>query len=80
MYDFWGAPDEFVETDPMWGVFQFKTGFGGEVIRSSGAWDYSGAPLLYAAYHALLPRMLDVTRIFSRRRTKEIANSSGGPA
>ncbi len=79
-YDFWGAPDSFTEDDPLWGVFQFKTGFGGEVIQSAGAWDYSGSPLLYGAYHILLPRMLEVTRMFSRRRTKELANSAGGPA
>ncbi|MGD0173800.1 MAG: peptidoglycan bridge formation glycyltransferase FemA/FemB family protein [Anaerolineales bacterium] len=77
-YDFWGAPDAFVESDPMWGVFQFKTGFGGEVLRYAGAWDYPAAPLLYGAYHLLLPRMLDVTRIFSRRRTRLMANSTRG--
>ena len=26
-YDFWGAPDEFVESDRMWGVWRFKEGF-----------------------------------------------------
>jgi len=77
-YDFWGAPDAFVETDPMWGVFQFKIGFGGEVIRTAGAWDFPAVPLLYATYHLLLPRMLDVTRIFSRRRTRLMANSTRG--
>jgi lipid II:glycine glycyltransferase (peptidoglycan interpeptide bridge formation enzyme) len=79
-YDFWGAPDAFVESDPLWGVFQFKTGFGAEVIRTAGAWDYSGVPLLYGAYHLLLPRMLEVTRILSRRRTRRLANPAGGPA
>ncbi len=39
IYDMWGAPDEFVESDPMWGVWRFKAGFGGRVVRHIGAWD-----------------------------------------
>ena len=35
-YDFWGAPDEFVETDPLWGVWRFKEGFGGQLVRHIG--------------------------------------------
>ena len=37
-YDFWGAPDEFREDAPMWGVYRFKDGFGGTVVRHIGAW------------------------------------------
>jgi peptidoglycan pentaglycine glycine transferase (the first glycine) len=77
-YDLWGAPDEFSVNDPLWGVFQFKLGFGGEVVRYAGAWDYPPAPLLYGAYHRILPRILDATRFFSRRRTRRIADSSRG--
>jgi lipid II:glycine glycyltransferase (peptidoglycan interpeptide bridge formation enzyme) len=77
-YDFWGAPDDFIESDPMWGVFQFKLGFGGEVVRSAGAWDFPGSPLRYGVYHRLLPRLLDLTRFFSRRRTRIQANSTKG--
>jgi lipid II:glycine glycyltransferase (peptidoglycan interpeptide bridge formation enzyme) len=62
----------------MWGVFQFKLGFGGEVVRYAGAWDFPASPLLYRAYHLILPRMLDVTRLFSRRRTRTLANSTRG--
>ena len=32
-YDFWGAPDEFVESDPLWGVWKFKEG----LRRAGGA-------------------------------------------
>ncbi|MBN2084635.1 MAG: peptidoglycan bridge formation glycyltransferase FemA/FemB family protein [Anaerolineales bacterium] len=75
-YDLWGAPDVFAESDPMWGVFQFKTGFGGQVIRFSGAWDFAPSTLRYSAYHRILPRILDFTRILARRRTRKLA---GGP-
>jgi peptidoglycan pentaglycine glycine transferase (the first glycine) len=61
-YDFWGAPDAFVETDRMWGVYQFKRGFGGQVTRHIGAWDYAPFPPLYWAYETLMPRILNRLR------------------
>ena len=61
-YDFWGAPDEFSPSDPMWGVFRFKRGFGAQVVRTLGAWDYPARPGLYAAYGRALPRALAVAR------------------
>jgi lipid II:glycine glycyltransferase (peptidoglycan interpeptide bridge formation enzyme) len=56
-YDMWGAPDEFNEHDGMWGVYQFKRGFRGTVVRHIGAWDYVPSPLLYRAYTQLIPRV-----------------------
>lgn len=57
-YDFWGAPDVFDESDPMWGVYEFKRGFRGTVTRHIGAWDYAPYPALYRAYTQLWPRVL----------------------
>jgi peptidoglycan pentaglycine glycine transferase (the first glycine) len=74
-YDFWGAPDHFNPTDRMWGVFQFKQGFGGEVVRYLGAWDYAPSPVWYHAYHSLLPKVMNVLRLFARRRTQTTAES-----
>jgi len=62
VYDFWGAPDEFEETDRMWGVWRFKAGFNGEVVRFIGAWDYTPRPLLYRLYTQAIPRYLDLLR------------------
>ncbi len=51
VYDLWGIPDEVgahpeewggrtpERTDGMWGVFRFKQGFGGRIVRWVGAWD-----------------------------------------
>ncbi|QPC81911.1 peptidoglycan bridge formation glycyltransferase FemA/FemB family protein [Phototrophicus methaneseepsis] len=50
-YDMWGAPDEFDESDGMWGVYEFKRGFRGTVVRHIGAWDYSPFRPLYALYN-----------------------------
>jgi len=61
-YDMWGAPDIFNEDDSMWGVYEFKRGFRGTVIRHIGAWDYAPFPPLYAAYTQLWPRVLQILR------------------
>lgn len=68
-YDFWGAPDEFVETDPLWGVWRFKEGFGGQVVRHIGAWDYAPSALLYRLYTTILPRVIQLMRRRGRRET-----------
>ncbi len=68
IYDFWGAPDEFVETDPLWGVWRFKDGFHGDVVWHIGAWDYPARPFWYYTYTKLLPRYLDFLR--SRQKPK----------
>jgi lipid II:glycine glycyltransferase (peptidoglycan interpeptide bridge formation enzyme) len=58
-YDLWGIPDEDHETledqftqrsDGLWGVYRFKRGFGGELIRTIGTWDRVYAPLRYQLY------------------------------
>jgi lipid II:glycine glycyltransferase (peptidoglycan interpeptide bridge formation enzyme) len=67
-YDFWGAPDHFEESDPMWGVYRWKEGFGGVVTRWIGAWDYVPYPPLYALYEQLMPRVLDTLKRLRRAR------------
>ena len=65
-YDWWGAPDVLDESDPMWGVYRFKQGFGGEFVPHIGAWDYPTNRPLYWAYTAAMPKVLD----FMRRRRR----------
>jgi len=71
VYDLWGAPDEFIETDSMWGVFRFKEGLGGDVIRTLGAWDYPASSLWYKAYTKIIPHVLDVMRARGKSRTQQ---------
>jgi len=61
-YDWWGAPDELDESDPMWGVYRFKEGFGGRFTRWIGAWDYAPNRALYRAYAQAMPKVLDIMR------------------
>ncbi len=62
-YDMWGIPDADEPTleaqfesrsDGLWGVYGFKRGWGGAVVRSLGAWDKVYNPVIYAAYQLAL--------------------------
>ena len=68
VYDFWGAPDEFVESDSLWGVWRFKSGFEGEVVRHIGAWDYPARPFWYWLFNVALPRYRRLLRSRNRDR------------
>lgn len=71
VYDMWGAPDEFSEKDHLWGVYRFKEGFGGEIVRHIGAWDLPVRWLYYHTYTQFLPRLLDWMRSRGKARTEE---------
>lgn len=72
VYDFWGAPDDFYnETDPLAGVFRFKEGFGGTVVRRIGAWDYAANHLLYQAYTRAMPAVLAAMKLGGQRRLRQ---------
>lgn len=58
-YDLWGVPDEDSDVleegfenrhDGLWGVYRFKRGFGGQVVRAANAMDKIYHPLLYRLY------------------------------
>lgn len=68
VYDLWGIPDadeevlerSFTErSDGLWGVYRFKRGFGGRVVRYIGLWE--------RALHPLYPLASAVERRLSRR-------------
>ena len=61
-YDLWGVPDaELSElerdfsrrADGLWGVYRFKRGFGGQLVRWSGTWDRIYRPGQYALFRRL---------------------------
>jgi lipid II:glycine glycyltransferase (peptidoglycan interpeptide bridge formation enzyme) len=61
-YDLWGIPDAAEPTldaefehrhDGLWGVYGFKRGWGGRIVRSVGAWDRVYLPPVYALYRRL---------------------------
>lgn len=72
IYDLWGAPDEFVETDPLWGVYRFKEGLGGTLLRNIGAWDLPVNRMLYRLYSKTLPGLLDMMRKRGNASTRQV--------
>jgi lipid II:glycine glycyltransferase (peptidoglycan interpeptide bridge formation enzyme) len=59
-YDLWGVPDVDEATleadfenrhEGLWGVYGFKRGFGGRLVRSVGAWDKVYNKLMFALYN-----------------------------
>lgn len=71
VYDLWGAPDVFDESDSMWGVYRFKEGLGGEVLRTLGAYDFAPNKFWYKLYTEIMPRVLDVMRSRGKSKTKQ---------
>ncbi len=69
VYDMWGAPTNFEDPDDaLAGVFRFKDGFGGTVVRRIGAWDYAPNPTMYTLYTRLMPLALKAMKLVARRR------------
>ena len=61
-YDMWGAPVVLNESDPLWGVYRFKQGFGGEFVRHIGAWDFPVSRAGYWTYTNVMPYVLEAMR------------------
>ncbi|GHO43943.1 lipid II:glycine glycyltransferase FemX [Ktedonospora formicarum] len=53
-YNFRGIPDLLEEGQELWGVYQFKRGFGGYPLRFFPTQDMVYNPLVYQAYRTLL--------------------------
>lgn len=70
-YDFWGAPDVLDESAPMFGVYKFKMGFGGEFVERVPAYDFVVNPVLYWLYAVARPRYL--ARLRGNQRVREAA-------
>ena len=65
-YDLWGAPTVMDESDPLWGVYRFKSGFGARYVRRLGAYDHVLNRPGYYALTRLIPRLLQLRRRLSR--------------
>ena len=71
VYDLWGAPEVFDESDSMWGVFRFKQGLAGNVFRTIGAYDLPIRPLYYKIYTEILPQVLNIMRRRGKANVQE---------
>jgi lipid II:glycine glycyltransferase (peptidoglycan interpeptide bridge formation enzyme) len=75
-YDLWGAPDVFDESDSMWGVYRFKEGLGGDVVRTLGAYDFAPSKFWYAMYSDVMPRVLNFMRSRGKEKTKQVVGGA----
>ncbi len=65
-YDLFGIPFRDDPRDPMYGLYRFKTGFGGMVVNRPGSWDYPLLPAGYALY-----RRVEAARRWYYKRFKK---------
>ena len=65
-YDLWGAPTVMDKSDPLWGVYRFKSGFGARYVRRLGAYDRVLNRPGYYALTRLIPRLLHLRHRLSR--------------
>jgi peptidoglycan pentaglycine glycine transferase (the first glycine) len=54
VYDFWGVPEDPAPDHPLYGVYKFKTGFGGDIVKYVGAYDLPLKPFRYRLTAAAL--------------------------
>ena len=78
IYDLWGIPDEVGELTyagkeipdksegGLWGVYQFKRGFGCKVVYYIGAYDYVYSPAIYAIIVKVYMRGKSIDHIAER--------------
>lgn len=53
-YDFWGIPETDDENEAMAGVYRFKSGWGGKVIRFAGSYEYDYHPRIMRLARTLM--------------------------
>ena len=51
-YDFFGIPPADNPEHPMYGLYRFKTGFGGNILHRPGCWDYPYKKTAYRLFRA----------------------------
>lgn len=66
-YDLYGIPPSDDPSHPMHGLYRFKTGFGGSILRYAGCWDYPVRPVLYRLY-----RCAETLRMTYYRKLKKL--------
>jgi lipid II:glycine glycyltransferase (peptidoglycan interpeptide bridge formation enzyme) len=67
-YDLFGIPPDDNPNHPMFGLYQFKTGFGGKIIHRPGSWDFPYKTFVYNLFN-----FAEAFRKKKRDRKKHIA-------
>ena len=72
-YNFRGIPDILEEGQELWGVYLFKRGFGGYVIRALETHDLVYQPLVYQVYR----RLIEIKRWREEKRHPRAVSQNG---
>ena len=51
-FDFWGVPRNPAPDNPLYGVYNFKKGFGGEMVEFASPYDLPFKPVKYRLLNA----------------------------
>lgn len=62
LYDFRGVSGDLNEDNPLYGLYRFKKGFGGEFTEFIGEWDQIYSPVFYWLFNHVLPIYLKIRR------------------
>jgi peptidoglycan pentaglycine glycine transferase (the first glycine) len=71
IYDLWGAPDIFDESDSLWGVYRFKLGLGCQPVHRLGAFDFPIKKITYKILNKIIPGVLSITRNIRKAQQKQ---------
>jgi lipid II:glycine glycyltransferase (peptidoglycan interpeptide bridge formation enzyme) len=66
-YDLYGVPPRPDPGHPMFGLYQFKTGFSDKVLERWGTWDFIYRPMLFAPYGVLERARMSYYRVHRKR-------------
>jgi len=80
LYDLWGVAESEDPNEPLAGVYRFKRGWGGKMIRYIGSFDYVYSPLTYRGIglgRELLKQIATV-RLRRKQHTDEAARTDTG--
>jgi lipid II:glycine glycyltransferase (peptidoglycan interpeptide bridge formation enzyme) len=66
-YDFFGIPPKNDPAHPMYGLYRFKTGFGGTIVHRYGCYDVILKPIYYKGY-----TLAEKARIFYFKKIKKM--------
>lgn len=62
LYDFRGVSGDMDESNPLYGLYRFKKGFGGQLTEFIGEWDQIYSPFFYWLWNNILPLYKTLSR------------------
>lgn len=70
-FDFSGVPVDQSENSPLYGLYQFKKSFGGELVEFIGEYELPVRPFLYWCWQTFAPAMMKAMKwLVARRRQR----------